>query len=41
MTGTGFGLNTASVDLVHVETGTSLCRNAEVVEYGQFTCDTI
>lgn len=41
MTGTGFGLNTASVDLLHVNSGNLLCRNAEILEYGQFSCDTI
>ena len=36
--GTGFGANTAELDLLHVESGNNLCFQIEAVSYGEFKC---
>ena len=41
ISGNGFGVDTADLDLVHVESGNTLCNTVEVTEYGVFTCDSI
>jgi hypothetical protein len=41
ITGVGFGTNTASVNVNHVESGQNICSSTEITAYGQFTCYTI
>ena len=41
MTGVGFGINTADVNLYHVESAQNLCTTTTVTAYGTFTCETI
>jgi hypothetical protein len=39
--GNGFGVDTEGIELLHVESGNSLCNTVEITEYGVFTCDSI
>ena len=41
VTGVGFGINTADVNLFHVQSGASICTTVEVTAYGVFTCQTM
>lgn len=41
ITGVGFGINSTSVNLYHVESSQNLCYFVEVTAYGTFTCYTI
>ena len=41
VTGVGFGINTADVNLFHVQSNLSICSTVEVTAYGVFTCQTI
>lgn len=41
MTGTGFGVDTQDVNLIHESTGTEICSEVEVTGYGTFTCLTV
>lgn len=41
VTGTGFGVDTQDVNLIHEATGTEICSEVEVTGYGTFTCLTV
>ena len=41
VTGTGFGVDTQDVNLIHSTTGTELCSEVSVTGYGTFTCLTV
>lgn len=38
VTGTGFGNNTANLNLIIETTGEEICQNVTILGYGQFTC---
>lgn len=38
VTGTGFGVNTASVNLIHESTGDEICQTVTLLGYGSFSC---
>lgn len=41
VTGTGFGVDTQDVNLIHEATGTEICSEVEMISYGTFTCLTV
>ena len=41
VTGTGFGVDTQDVNLIHETSGTEICSEVEVLSYGTFTCLTV
>lgn len=38
VTGTGFGVNSAGINLTHAASGTDICLEVNIIEYGTFTC---
>lgn len=38
ITGTGFGTETESMNLVHSSSGTEICEEVNITGYGTFTC---
>lgn len=41
VTGTGFGVDTQDVNLIHETSGTEICSEVEMISYGTFTCLTV
>lgn len=41
VTGTGFGVDTTGLNLVHSSSGTDICSEVTITGYGQFTCLTV